>query len=88
MRQKLVCRQKVRIEEEKRIAVREIFRKRRKQQLTTTSLSSLRLGSPHTMLPASPIVFVRIIMPQCACASEVYGSVCVCVGGGCTVCVN
>ncbi len=33
MRQKLVCRQKVRIEEEKRIAVREIFRKRRKQHV-------------------------------------------------------
>ncbi len=34
MRQKLVCRQKVRIEEEKIIAVREIFRKQSKQQLT------------------------------------------------------
>ena len=54
MKQKLVCRQKVRIEEED--AVREIFRKQQVEQLITThyNFSSLRLTPHNASGPASP----------------------------------
>ncbi len=86
MRQKLVCRQKVRIEEEKRITVREIFRKRRKQQIEkviithyTTFLSSLRLGSPHTMLSVSPSYYASVRMRKQCIRYSVFVCLCACL---------